>query len=505
MLHNNPHFNYQMTNDIFNIKQKESDTLVDTITHMMEIFHNIYYGKMKRHVYFISKEIKYTQDIDPSHFLILKYAVSNIQTIVIELPIIKNGDSIMLSGNMYNPILQMIDRPLILKKKNNTAVLMTNLGNFYTSPIVEDKLIRVMVSVNKKFMPPILIWFLAFLGLKGFEDMTGVKIIIDPKDYNMCLREFFSEKRMKFDLTNLKEEFKDPKFELLLKQIDFLPDEVEKPNISDKASAVFVKEIINGGKKGWEGWLGAYDGPRILSKVAVHQNILAQIDIFSSHFMKEPDVVKEMLRLFSKDVQPLDLKDITVKRFRCYECFLIVLMKHLYNLGMNCMYNKITSVSQEKRLRIYDNASANQLTSYDGVRNNSIMRMTEMTKITQTGEGGYTSDMFVGSARDIHESQYGTLCPVTTPDREKCGVTLYLAPSKVSKFPEMYYWPKNSEHKEIRLPLKNAADYEIFLASLPSKDKQDNEPPNIEESPLPPSEQEEKQEPPKEASAETTI
>jgi len=133
------------------------------------------------------------------------------------------------------------------------------------------------------------------------------------------------------------------------------------------------------------------------------------------------------------------------------------------------------------------------------------MRMTEMTKITQTGDGGYTSDMFVGSARDIHESQYGTLCPVTTPDREKCGVTLYLAPSKVSKFPEMYYWPKNSEHKEIRLPLKNAADYEIFLASLPSKDKQDNEPPKVEESPLPPSVQEETQEQEKDTTLEMTI
>ena len=35
----------------------------------------------------------------------------------------------------------------------------------------------------------------------------------------------------------------------------------------------------------------------------------------------------------------------------------------------------------------------------------------------------------------------------------------------------MYYWPKNSEHKETRLPLKTLAEYEEFIKTLPPKEK----------------------------------
>jgi hypothetical protein len=459
---NNSHFNYDLCQKIFNLKQHESDTIDNVITHMMEILHKIYHAKNGNHIYLLGKSLKFTKEVDPSYYLVLKYAIGSIQELIIELPLIRNGDSIMINGNMYNPILQMIDKPLIIKKKNNIAVLMTNLGNIYSTPIVENKMIRIILSLNKKFTPPALIWFFGFLGVNGFEEMTGVKLIIDQEDYEMPLNEYFFRNKLKFDRSNIKEEFKCEKFDWLLNQGAFLKDELSKNNIGEKLIGLTAKDLIAKNRKGWEVFLSAYDGARILTKVSVHQALLPLIDIFSAKYMKYNNVVMEMLRAFSKEIQPLDIKDLSQKRIRCYEIFLITFMKHIYNIGMNCMYNKITTVSKEKRLRIYDNALSSHLTSYDGMRNNSIMRLSERTKITQTGDGGYTSDMFIGSARDIHESQYGTICPINTPDREKCGVTLYLSPSKISKFDNMYYWPDEEEHQNNRLSLKNEEDYLRF-------------------------------------------
>jgi hypothetical protein len=460
----NDHFNYDLCQKIFDLKQNESDTIDAVITHMMEVLHKIYNAKNGNHIYLLSKSLKFTKEVDPSYYLVLKYAIGSIQELIIELPLIRNGDSIMINGNMYNPILQMIDKPLIIKKKNNIAVLMTNLGNIYSTPIVENKMIRIILSLNKKFIPPALIWFFGFLGIDGFEEMTGVKLIIDKEDHNMPLTEYFFHNKLKFDRSSIKEEFKTEKFNWLLNQGVFLKDELSKNNIGEKLIGLTAKDLISKNRKGWEVFLSAYDGIRILSKVSVHQALLPMIDIFSAKYMKYDNVVKEMLRAFSTEIEPLDIKDLSMKRIRCYEIFLITFMKHIYNIGMNCMYNKITTISKEKRLRIYDNALSSHLTSYDGMRNNSVMRLSERTKITQTGDGGYTSDMFIGSARDIHESQYGTICPINTPDREKCGVTLYLAPSKVSKFEEMYYWPDENEHKDIRMELKTEKDYDEFLA-----------------------------------------
>ena len=469
----NNYFNYELCQKIFNLKQNESDTIFDTINQFMEIFHKIYFEKTKRHIYLISKEIKFTKEVDPSYYLSLKYAISSIQDLIIDLPLIYDGDSIMINGNNYNPILQMIDKPLIIKKKNNSAVLMTNLGNIYSTAITNENLIRIFLSSNKKFMPPAIVWFLGFIGVEEFQNMTGAKLVIKEADYSMPLCEYFDQQKLFFDTTNLTEEYDTEKFRWLVNQNPFLCNEIKKFDMAPKLAGFVAKDLLS--NKGWEAFMAAYDGTRTLTKIFIHQRLMTMIDIFSAKFMKHTDVVKEMLRAFSKDVEPLDLKDLTMKRFRCYEMFLLTFMKHIYNIGMNCMYNKITSVSKEKRLRIYDNALNNNLTSYDGVRNNSIMRLSEKTRLSQTGDNGYTSDMFVGAARDLHESQYGTICPINTPDREKCGVTLYLAPSNISKFEDMYYWPSPNDNDDLRLPLKNAKEFEEFMKQEEARLAQERE------------------------------
>ena len=460
----NDNYNYQLADKIFTLKQKESDTIMNVVNQLFEIFHMIYNAKNNKKVYFLSKEIKFTKEVDPSYYLSLKYAISTIQTITVDIPLIRNGDCIMINGNLYNPMLQLLDKPLIIKKKNDAIVLMTNLGNIYSTPIVDDDIIRISLSINKRFNPPAIVWFLGFIGPDVFEEMTGCKLVVDEEDMDISLGEYLSLNRLKFDTTNLKPEYDDPKFHILLNQLKFLSKEIQEDCFAGKLDSAYASDLINPNRSGWSAFLSCYDGSRMLTKIAIHQMLLPRLDIFSANFMKHKDVVKETLRAFSKNIQPLDLKDINMKRFRVYEILLIPLMKHLYNLAMNSMYNKTTTVTKDKRIRIYDTAASSNLVNYDSSRNNSIMRLSERTKVSQTGEGGYTADMFIGPARDIHESQYGTICPINTPDREKCGVTLYLAMSHISKFNEMYYWPKKSEHKSDRLPLRSLNEYDKYIA-----------------------------------------
>lgn len=490
MLKNNPNFNYKYFDRLLTLKQRESDTVADVVHQIMEIFTKIYNGRSSnKGVYYIKREIKYTTDIDPTYCIDLQYAIGVVQDLYIDLPLIQNQDTILINGNIYNPMLQMIDKPLYMKGKTKTAVLQTNLGIFTTGEISNERLIRFNATGFHNFHPPILLYFLYYLGgnLKSFEDYTGVKYSLLPGIEDMPFKDFVNDKGTEtkdicfVDLTNVKPQFKDPKFEILAKQINKLSisynNDFKSKEFNDKYANITVGDFFKGlySNEFCQSYMSVFITNNLLKKFNCHQELVVKLDIFSAHFMVYKTVYEELLRAFSTSAQYIDIKDLSNKRFRCYELYLLTFLKHVYNLGMNTLYSKIATVSKEKRLRIYDNIRGSTSAtkdvdgkspaySFDGGRNNSIMRLTEMTKINQTGEGGLTAEMFVGAARDLHDSQYGTLCPITTPDREKCGVTLYLVPSNLTKFDSMYYWPCDNEHMEDREPLKSKEEYEVMWA-----------------------------------------
>ena len=484
MIKNNPNFNYKLYDKLFALKQNESDTVFDVVQQIMEILSTVY--NTTRDVFYMGKEVKYTSDIDPTYCIDFMYSIGSVQNLTITLPLVQHGDSILINGNIYNPMIQMIDKPLVMRAKGNTAMITTNLGAFYTSKIADDGIIRFGTTLNPMFKPPLILYFLYYFGWQGFQDYTGVKFVIEEGCEVMTFKEYCLGKVFFFDKTNIKPEFKTEKFDILLNQLNRLKlDMVEMKEVKGIFDVV-LSSIPNKSNKFLGPMLSSYMSGLTQRKLDVHQDLVMKLDIFSKHFMKKDTIWEELLRAFTTEIEPLDIKDLRNKRFRCYELYLLTFLKHVYNLGMNTLYSKITSVSKEKRLRIYDNIRASTNASkddkapsysYDGGRNNPIMRVTEMTKVNQTGEGGLTTEMFVGSSRDIHESQYGTLCPITTPDREKCGVTLYLCPSKITMFDEMYYWPTKDEHKDIRSPLKTNADYKKLLEHI----KQVNEQKAIDE------------------------
>lgn len=474
MIKNNPNFNYQYFDKLFDLKQHESDTIFDVVQMIMEIFTKVYNTKStNKGVYYLGVERKFTTDIDPTDCISIRYAIGVVQELYIDLPLIQNGDTILVNGNIYNPMLQMIDKPLYMKQKTLTAVLQTNLGIFSTSKIAEDELIRLNVSGFHTFHPPIILYFLSYMGgLNEFEKRTGVRFGIESGCENKSLETYLNENSFLVDKSNIKPEFKDSKFDCLCKQLTNLKllfKDVKFKDIKNKYWNMPVSQFLNSLRQQQfcQGFLSMFMPGANLKKFDCHQELVVKLDIFSAHFMKYKTIWEELFQAFSVDYQYIDIKDLNNKRIRCYELYLLTLLKHLYNLGMNTLYTKIATVSKEKRLRIYDNIRASTSASgkdvdgkspaysYDGGRNNSVMRLTEMTKINQTGEGGLTAEMFVGAARDLHDSQYGTLCPITTPDREKCGVTLYLCPSNLTKFNQMYYWPEKDEHMQFREPLEN--------------------------------------------------
>ena len=489
MLKLNPNFNYNFYDKLFDLKQNESDSIFDVVHQIMEIFCKVYSEKStNKGVYYLGKEIKYTSDIDPTYCLSIKYAIGTVQDLYIDLPLVQNGDTILINGNIYNPMLQMIDKPLYMKEKNHSAVLQTNLGIFSTTEIDDEKVIRLNASLNSMFHPPVLLYFIHYLGgLDGFEKYTGVKVNVEP-GCHMTWKEYCDTKMFLFDKSHIKPEFKDPKFDILLNQFNRLKLLYRRDfKMGARHTDLFKRDINDAMVQLRQptytaSLISEYMPASNLKKFDVHQELVYKFDIFSRAFMKKPNIWEELLRAFTNEVHYLDIKDLNNKRFRCYELYLLTFLKHIYNLGMNTLYSKIATVSKEKRLRIYDNIRGSTTSnikdtdgkspaySYDGGRNNSIMRLTEMTKINQTGEGGLTSQMFVGAARDLHDSQYGTLCPITTPDREKCGVTLYLCPSNITKFPDMYYWPKKDDHKDIRQELLTDVEYKKLIDSLPKKE-----------------------------------
>lgn len=446
-------FNYDLLKNIYTLRQRESDSYFDTANLLMEIFHKIYYDHYKKNIYFISAEVKFSREIDPLYCLILRYSLHNHQKLIIELPLITNN-MFLINGSYYIPIFQMLDKPLVHKKKKNQILLHTNLGAFFTKAAAEKTMYIEFSSTT--FKPFILSWFLGSLGVKKFCEITGLQI--KNEDKNIDIETFLSDKNIKaiLDISTLKNEYKTETFQTLLKQFDFIRNELLKLRKENKLT---LKYINFQDDKFWSDFLLEYIGTKNFQKLIYHQKYIPILDIFSSHFMKYKDnIVLEFLRGFSTENEVSDLKNIKNKRIRCSEVIFINLLKQLYNFTLSTVYTKNTLSFKEKRLRIYDNLVM-QLLSYISERNNSIMKLTELTKITQVGEGGYTIDMFVGENRDIHFSQYGTICPITTPDRERCGVVLYLSLSEKSRFNEMYYWPKKDEFLEYRLPLKTLEDY----------------------------------------------
>lgn len=373
----NENVDFNLSDKIFSCSINEFNTLQERLHTIVEVTGNLI-EKLKTSI--VSETIESTHDVKPSLFFKGKYLIDK-ELVIVDLPYINSQGVFYHNGHKLLTEFQSLQKPLI--KTKNGIMLKTN-GYYMT---IETEKMKVTNSVgygNCNAMT----YFLNVIGKEKFMDITGVKIVDDN-----------------VDISNIKDDFNN---DLFLKLLTFK-----------------VEKNVN------KGFLWDCEA---LEKTT-------NIDIFSKNFFKTETASTELLRGFTNSFNVesgTQNKSLSRIRIRSYERFLVPFISHLMaNAFIIIRRNKLPPTKKTVELSL----SSNIRESYANINSgNELFELTVKTKMTLLGRYGRSQKKFRGASRNISEDQYGTVCPITTPERERCGIVNYLALSKCSDFNKIYKW-----------------------------------------------------------------
>jgi len=155
-------------------------------------------------------------------------------------------------------------------------------------------------------------------------------------------------------------------------------------------------------------------------------DITPKIDVMTKRFMKNETMIEEIIWAIKNG--PFDDADFRYKRVRCFE-YLIMgpVFRSIYNLCLSTKNTKQPKFNVNKS-EIIQNCNVSDIVQFD-FSINPIGSLTELSRISLLGPGGFSRNNVPEYLRDIHESMFGRICVVDTPDRDNCGVVENLLPN----------------------------------------------------------------------------
>lgn len=155
-------------------------------------------------------------------------------------------------------------------------------------------------------------------------------------------------------------------------------------------------------------------------------SIVPKIDNITSCFMKKESVIEEILWAIQNG--PFDDADFRYKRVRCFEYLILgPVFRSIYNLCISTRNTKQPKFNVNKN-EIIQNCNVSEIVQFDFAIN-PIGSLTELSRVSLLGPGGFSRNNVPEYLRDIHESMFGRICVVDTPDRDNCGVVENLLPN----------------------------------------------------------------------------
>nr|YP_011005486.1 RNA polymerase beta subunit [Choristocarpus tenellus]WAM62349.1 RNA polymerase beta subunit [Choristocarpus tenellus] len=369
------------------------------------------------------------------------------KVLLCEIPLITHKGTFIYNGCERVVMNQLVRSPgvyfkRIIKEKKITydATIITNYGSWLTFEIEYN---LIWVKFDKKYKIPIN-WFLLACELKQNEILNTIKYSVFL-EYSIDSLNYAIYKR-------INEQNQDPK----------------KTRIAISLNVFRIKELINNRLRNNSSYdLGEIGRIKINKKLDINiplsRKTLTHIDI-----LKTIDYLIEVC-LYKK--QPDDIDNLENRRVRSVGELLQVQLR----IGLGRLKKYITNFENVRIKKTRKNSKKKLIDSKNNTLNliekdekdikasyfinakiltgvmreffglsplsqyfdetNALSQLTHKRRISSLGPGALNSEHVSFSARDIHPTQYGRLCPIETPEGQKAGLVSSLAiHAKLNKY-----------------------------------------------------------------------
>ena len=381
----NPHFQIDPENNIFEIRQRDYDRMLDVVSRIIEPVKEIGFTidefglKDSR---FISGEIART--LKKTLVIRFKKNTSTIDLSVF-IPKLIDKNYIIINGRKKIPLFQLFDIPVVTR--GETIKLRTNVA---TMMVFRDRQVPfIKVSFLGKKVPLSSLIF-AYYGINETIQkfhLTGQTEKIDPP--SMSLYDL-----MIYDLNEVLSESKG------YTQDDFV---VEIGRFYSKYSARSKGEDV----------LYALD-------------LIPRVDVLTADFLTQPTLLDELIEALR--IEYIDDTLFTNKRVRCFE---YSIYSRISKAVFDLCYSNRTARQPNFNIntnQIISDCNVSDIVQFD-FSINPIEELTKLSRISLLGPGGFKRENIPKHLRDICPTMFGRICPVDTPDRDNCGVLQNLLPN----------------------------------------------------------------------------
>ena len=405
----NPLFKVNEEKNIFTIREKDYDKILDSIREIVnpveEIGFTILEVDMKDSRFSsgeLSRTLKQTISIK------LQKGSKEID-LSLFIPKLIEKNYIFISGRKKIPLFQLYDLPIVTR--GESIKLRTNVATLMLSKSPEKESPFVYVSFLGKKIP------LALLLIAYF----GIDEIVKKFD----LSRFDSTNNNSNDLYNK-----------LLSDLKLYQEESEGYSQED-----FLTEIGRLYSK--------YNAKTKGEDIIYALNLIPKVDPITASFLTTPSILEELVEAIK--IQDIDDTLFINKRVRCFEyAILAKVSKIIFDL---CYANR--TARQPKfsinSTQILSDCNVSDIVQFD-FSINPIEELTKLSRVSLLGPGGFKRENIPKHLRDICPSMFGRVCPVDTPDRDNCGVLQNLLPN-VDLDEKLRFTDKILEKQPISIPV----------------------------------------------------
>jgi len=393
----NPFYKVDEINNIFQIREKEYETLLSKVSDILQPALSLGFSILEldlKDSKFSSGELQKTKK--KNLVIRLQKGTSEINLSMFIPKIIKNN-YIQINGRQKIAYFQLFDVPIVTRGEN--IKLRTNVATLMLFEDNDDPRIKVSF-LGKKVSLALLM--LAYFGPQAVEQKYQLSTMRIDED-----KIFQIIQKKKEDKTN------EDLYSILMFELKMMYDESRDYTQDD-----FILEVGR-----------VYSKHAAKSKgedVIYALDLILKVDIISSKFFHTQTIIDELLWAMLNS--PIDDTLFTNKRIRVIEY--MILMKVMNSVFHLCYTNR--TARQPKfnvnSTQILSDCNVSDIVQFD-FSINPIEELTRLSRISLLGPGGFKRENVPKHLRDITPSMLGRICPVDTPDRENCGIVQNLLPN----------------------------------------------------------------------------
>lgn len=344
---------------------------------------------------------------------------------VCDMPLMSDRASFMINGNERVVVFQILRSEGLLfteskassnKKKLYSVKLMPHRGNWYEFEV--NKYGVMSIKLLQKRPRILLTTLLRALGFSSDNDIKRILGEVDNGEFS------FVDATLKKDPTKNTEEA----------LIDIYRKLRPEDTVSIENAKALIENIFFNKRRFFLGKIGRY---KLNAKLGIDEDIK-----ISDYILKKRDIVeviKCLVQLNNGSIQPDDIDSLTNRRIRGVN----ELVAEKIRVGMLIMEknirDKMSTYSTDEKVTpamlVNTRPIISAVNQFFG--SSALMRFMDQTnilselevkrKISAGGPRGLTKERATFSVRDVHNSHYSRLCPVTTPEGPSIGMVNQLA------------------------------------------------------------------------------